>query len=135
MFETITTTLHIETCFSCGCIFGVAKDFASNRRRDHKLFYCPNGHSQYYPAKSAEDKLRDELQRERQQLDQVKANVRDLEMKTQQTRRRLYATKGSLTRFKNKVAAGKCPCCGKKFEDLHKHMADSHPTFVDAAKG
>lgn len=49
-FETVT-------CCSCGVEFGMTPEYQKFRRRDHKMFLCPNGHSQSYtePAEDPKD--------------------------------------------------------------------------------
>lgn len=41
-----------ETCIECGIAFTLPDVRQAELRRTHKLFYCPNGHGQYYPGKS-----------------------------------------------------------------------------------
>ncbi len=48
-------------CASCNLIFAVTRDFQRDRRNDHKEFYCPKGHFNYYPQKSDVEKLQDKL--------------------------------------------------------------------------
>jgi hypothetical protein len=59
------------TCHTCGVVFGLTDSVDAARREDHKTFYCPNGHSQYFPGKTEEEKLIEELRatlaRERRQ--------------------------------------------------------------------
>lgn len=39
-------------CRTCGAALILEKTFYEARRQDHKNFFCPNGHSQYYPQTS-----------------------------------------------------------------------------------
>lgn len=38
-------------------------------------------------------------------------------------------TKGKLTKTRNRIAKGVCPCCNRSFVNLGKHMAGQHPDF------
>ena len=38
-----------EECAECHMFFAVSQDFQDRRIKDHKGFFCPNGHSLYYP--------------------------------------------------------------------------------------
>jgi hypothetical protein len=39
----------LETCFSCGIEFLMTTGLFERRQKDHKTFWCPNGHQQFYP--------------------------------------------------------------------------------------
>jgi hypothetical protein len=43
------------------------------------------------------------------------------------TERRLRAQKGATTRAKKRAVAATCPCCGRSFSQLRRHMAAKHP--------
>jgi hypothetical protein len=43
-------------CASCNLTFAVTSYFHRARRNDHKVFYCPSGHHNYYPQKSDVEK-------------------------------------------------------------------------------
>lgn len=130
----LTTTFTQVTCYKCHILFAVPDRFNNDRRRDHEGFWCPAGHVQYYSGKSSEDKLRDELAREKHRLEQKEAAERRLlerlaseRQAHQGTVRRLNATRGVVTRHKNKISAGRCPCCSASFKDLQRHMQNRHP--------
>lgn len=86
----------IETCCheKCGITWAVPSDFHGERRYDHKLFYCPNGHPQHYPQQSKEEILKRELVCCRSSRD----NWRNTAQATERSRRTL---KGHVTRLKN----------------------------------
>ena len=58
----LSSEFEVETCCNCGTVFAVPKEYATRRKNDHKSFHCPNGHSQYYSAKSDKEKLQDQLE-------------------------------------------------------------------------
>jgi len=37
------------TCITCGVKFGMDTTYREKLRECHNTFYCPNGHSMYYP--------------------------------------------------------------------------------------
>ncbi len=53
----------MQTCITKGC--GISwfqpSGLDTQRRKDHLLFYCPNGHGQYYPELNSEEKLQNQL--------------------------------------------------------------------------
>lgn len=66
-------TLYSQTeglaCSDCGIYFSIPKQYEVKRREDHKTFYCPNGHGQYFPQKSDSDRVKE--------LESVVAHLRD----------------------------------------------------------
>lgn len=51
-------------CSECGIQWCAPVAWVQNRREDHKGFYCPNGHSQYFPGKTAQERRIAQLERE-----------------------------------------------------------------------
>jgi hypothetical protein len=122
--HTFTGTLTVTECGECGVTFGMTEEFIAARRSDHRGFYCPKGHSRYYPQKSEAEKLRDRLRSAQAQL----PHTQDQLQATEYQRR---AQKGQNTRLKNRIAAGVCPCCNRSFQDLRRHMAGQHPDYTN----
>jgi hypothetical protein len=120
--------METEVCCNCGITFGLPTDFQTNRRGDKKSFYCPNGHPQSY-TRSEADRLRDELARANQRLDQKKAEADEMRNQRDRAERRRLATKGVVTRIKNRTVRGVCPCCEATFPDLEIHMKEHHPDY------
>lgn len=50
--------------------------------------------------------------------------------RARQNERRLAATKGVVTRIKNRVGKGVCPCCKRTFPNLGAHMSEKHPDWA-----
>jgi hypothetical protein len=124
------TSVVITCCNTdCGISFAVPTWWERGKRENHSRFYCPNGHGQVFNAESDTEKLR----RERDRLAQRVAE-RDDEIKRQRelrqgTEKRLAAAKGVVTRFRNRIGNGVCPCCTRSFTNLRSHMATEHPEF------
>lgn len=116
------TLVSVGECTTCGVNWAIPADFMKQRRRDHQTFYCPNGHSQYYPQKSDVEDLKDKLAFARSQRDQARAEAAHNE-----NRRR--AEKAAKTKLQRRVAAGVCPCCKRTFQSLASHMKAKHPTY------
>jgi hypothetical protein len=121
----IVSDLQVTKCAECGCYFGVPNGFLNDRQQDKRAFYCPNGHELSYRQSEAE-KLRLERDRLQQLLAQKDDEIRDLE-----NRRR--AAVGQVTRLRNRVGHGVCPCCNRTFQNLGRHMANEHPDFAKEA--
>ena len=97
-------------------------------------FYCAYGHRAIFAEGETEA---DKLRRERDRLAQRVAE-RDDEIKRQREMRegvvrQLSATRGVVTRIKNRVGHGVCPCCNRSFGDLYRHMSTKHPGYAAEA--
>ena len=130
------TTLSSLTCANCHIEFAIPAQFMADRRLDHKDFFCPLGHINYYPGKSDVEKLRDQLAAEKHRAEQAQAlaehrrkRIEEEQEHARRIARRLSATQGVVTRHKKKIAAGRCPCCSVKFKDLATHMQTEHPNW------
>jgi hypothetical protein len=130
----VSVEMIYQTCITCGVLFGLPANLDAEFRKNHKNFYCPNGHEQHYSGKSEAEKLRDEKVRLQSQLDQSQARADSWRARQEETERSLRSTKGVVTRIKNRVASGKCVCCSRKFPDIGAHMKAEHPDWnADAA--
>lgn len=97
-------------------------------------FFCAYGHSQYFCIGESE---LEKMRRERDRLAQRCAE-RDDEIRRQRelregTERQLSATRGVVTRIRNRVGKGVCPCCNRTFSNLARHMIGEHPDFAAQA--
>jgi len=124
----------IIECCSCHMHFGVPPEFKQEKLdkrniQDQRTFYCPQGHAQWYAGETAEDKLRRENERLTQNRAFLEDQIRAEREKKDAARRQTRAFKGVITRTKNRVGAGVCPCCNRSFTSLARHMAAKHPKY------
>src|SRR3990167_9140447 len=108
-----------EACCNCGVLFAMTADFDKERRRDHKLFYCPSGHAQSFGENDTERELR----ATRECLESERGWSSRLSGRLAVAERSLSATRGVVTRQRNRAAAGLCPCCNRHFVAMERHMA------------
>lgn len=123
---TITAAIELvtETCCACGVLFAMAKDYRQKRLDDHDQFYCPNGHSQSYVGETQRERA-DRLEREAEAERRASRWWRE---QTEQTERRLSATRGVVTKLRKRAHAGVCPFgCRRHFTNLERHVASKHP--------
>lgn len=129
----IVADLTVTRCAECGCNFGVPGDFLECRRGDKRDFYCPNGHVMSY-----RESVADQLRRERDRLTQRLAEKDDEIARQRSIRetaeRQAAAARGQVTKIKNRVGHGVCPCCNRTFENLARHMASKHADYAIAAE-
>lgn len=124
----------IDTCITCGVIFSVPEAKYDHAQAEGGYFTCSNGHSQGWDKNGCE---RERLRRERDRLTQRLAQ-KDDEIKAQRelreaAERQAAAARGQVTKIKNRVGHGVCPCCNRTFENLARHINSKHPTFVAEA--
>lgn len=122
---TFTSRLVVEECCSCGVIFGLPDDLRDQLlARRGTPFYCPNGHKQWYTGKSEAEKLRAQLANEKDRTEYWREEHG-------RERRSHSATKGQLTKARNRIGKGVCPCCNRSFPALAEHMRTEHPEFSE----
>lgn len=102
------------------------------RQREEGTFYCPYGHAQHFVSgETPEQKLRRERDRLAQQIAERDDAVRQQARRADQAERRLSATRGVVTRIRNRVGRGVCPCCSRSFSNLANHMQTKHPDYAE----
>lgn len=139
--ESVITKFHPVTCCKCSCTFAI-DDTLNDRSRVWKKqsIYCPScGTSQGWSGETPDQKVRRKLEAE---IAKVKRSKEFLEASESAARARadhaersLSATKGVVTRMKNRVSKGICPCCNRSFENLKRHMQKKHPEFAGVSEG
>ena len=93
-------------------------------------FFCAYGHKQHFVADETEvDKLRRERDSLKQQLAHKDDAIASIGRARDHAERRAAAARGQVTRIKNRIGAGVCPCCNRTFKALAAHMASEHPTY------
>lgn len=123
--------INVGSCLRCKCKIFLPEDLYRAAKNSSRIsFFCAYGHAQHFVEGETEEQ---KLRRERDQLTQRLA-YKDDEIARQrrireETERRLSATRGVVTRIKNRVGAGVCPCCTRTFANLQRHMASQHPAF------
>ncbi len=119
-------TLVGATCWKCGVVYGLNKTFKENRRLDLKRFYCPNGHGAVF-GESDLDIAKRETEQQRQNAEMAWQRFRDERATHDGTKRSLAATKGVVTKQRNRAGAGLCLFCNRHFVHLAKHVVCKHP--------
>jgi uncharacterized Zn finger protein (UPF0148 family) len=90
-----------ETCFKCGVVFAIPDILQAELRMTHGTFYCPNGHGQYFPAKSDLEKANEEIARLKSNW-KIRDRLLDAAKKDNLTLgRQIAALRAVITRFKN----------------------------------
>lgn len=116
--------LETWSCGECGIRMAVASSALEGRRKSGADFYCFNGHCRVF-RKTTEDKLREDLERERQVRESAVARALTAESHLGQV------TKAH-QKMRTRVMNGVCPCCNRSFGNLREHMKTEHPDFGEA---
>lgn len=122
---------EIIQCANCGISFGLTKDYIRRRREDGEGFHCPSGHSNTYAGKTEVDRLKRELESERKLKEWAQQDATKARERATHQERRANTFKGHLTRTKNRIAGGVCPCCNRTFQNLANHMKHQHPSYAE----
>lgn len=130
----VGVTMETLTCSheGCGITFAAPQQWVTKRRNDHETWYCPNGHTMWFPGKSEAEKLRDQLARQVARTDQERAEADRQRRLREHAELSARAMKGQVTKIKNRVGNGVCPCCNRTFADLQRHMETKHPSYRKA---
>lgn len=111
---------------ACGHTFALRAADERQLRESHRTFYCPIcGAKLHWPQLSDKEKLERQVKLLTQERDRARGRAKH-------ERASKNAVKGHLTRTKNRVANGVCPCCNRTFKDLARHMAGQHPDYAHA---
>src|SRR5215813_5831279 len=117
-----STALEGLECGTCGISFAVPTCWLEERRdrgAHEGRFYCPNGHCRVFRES--------ELDRVRRDLARAKEAAAWHEHRAQEKDRQLVATRGQLTKMRNRIERGVCPDCKRSFTNLRRHMETKHP--------
>ncbi len=129
MTITLRVTLTERQCPTCWIWYAVDDAVLSGHDVRGTSWYCPNGHGVHFTksklqqAQERADKAERAAAREAQRAANLADDLR-LETITH------AATKGQLTKLKNRVGNGVCPCCNRTFVNLQRHMGTQHPGYA-----
>ena len=129
----VTLAIERVDCANCGLTFGVSAEFIRKRRDDHVGFWCPNGHSNYYPQQNETERLREQLAQTERINAAITADLQSVcaERDHHWTERKKVNTR--MRHLKERVKHGVCPCCHRTFKQLARHITSKHPHFAASA--
>lgn len=133
MAKTLTyeSTLVVTSCW-CGIGLAIPQDLYDAAHIRQTSIYCPVGHTFVYGNTEIEQ-LKAELESKRTTIKQWANDYQRVYQEKQSVERSLSATKAVVTRTKNRLMRGVCPCCNRSFEQLARHMAHKHPDYTNEA--
>lgn len=111
----------LRTCCTCQIPFMIPSyHYDRLRATPGETFYCPNGHGMHYAGKSETQKLREQLELEREkhnrEVDSLQNSIMDRIVERNEARNKL-----------KRIEKGVCPCCNRTFANVARHMQNKHP--------
>lgn len=124
---TIAVGLVAQTCCNCSVAFGLSEEMYAERKRDRRIFWCPNGHQQHFIGETEAQRLRRELEVERANTTYYRETLDQEVQRHRSTKRNLTRTRNERDRIKALIANGVCPFgCKRHFANVARHMATKH---------
>lgn len=122
-------------CWKCKCQILLPDELFHAAKASSKIeIFCGYGHSGVFRDGPTEaDKLRQERDRLAQRIAERDDEVKRQRERAEAAERRSAAARGQVTKIKNRVGNGVCPCCNRTFDNLARHMHSQHPTFTAEA--
>jgi hypothetical protein len=118
-------------CSNCGVTFAITNDYEQRRREDKRSFYCPNGHTQFYPGETGKEReireLKEKLRLEESRRANAESSRKWAEQAAQGARIAAGKAKAAKNRLLHRVNCGVCPHCKRTFKQLAAHMKTKHP--------
>lgn len=131
-------TINIDSAYcgadGCDALVIMPATMMQEFRDNHNRWYCYRGHPRCFLGESEEEKLKDQLAAKEKQLQREikrKEWAQQAEKKAEYQRR---AAKGLLTKARNRIKNGVCPCCNRTFKNLARHMEGQHPAWGQEEK-
>jgi hypothetical protein len=128
--ETFTHTgkMVVTECPACFVLHAIPRRMHDERLEEGGSIWCPNGHSWHF-TESENAALKKKLRSAQQARDAASAQATHEYDQRKAAERQAAAYKGQVTRIRNRVGNGVCPCCNRSFVNLQRHMSGRHPDF------
>lgn len=124
------TDLTEIQCGTCGVWHALPTKMHETCIEEGGFWHCPNGHLRgYSEGKKEREAVRRERDLLKQRVAQKDDEIKSLREQRQAAERQVAASKGQVTKLRNRAGAGVCPCCTRTFRQLTLHMKNKHPTF------
>jgi|ERR1700722_359812 uncharacterized Zn finger protein (UPF0148 family) len=115
------------TCSECCVSFAITSDHKVRLKRSRRTFYCPNGHSQFYPGETDAEKVRKEMQEKLDEANRLTEWQRSQRLTAEKA---AAAAKKKLKAQTARINAGVCPHCHRTFRQLAAHMKSKHSEVI-----
>jgi hypothetical protein len=129
-----STSLTEIQCGQCGGVYALAENYRREKQQQGGFWNCPYCRCSWGYGEGENARLKKQLAQEKHNAEQTQARLRqEAEFAANRAsiaERRRAAMKGQVTRIKNRVGKGVCPCCRRHFVNLQRHMQGQHPDWA-----
>jgi hypothetical protein len=132
------TDLTVVECSTCHVTYAIPTSFYNSAlrwrgdRADGRgwKICCPFGHTWWYIGESEEERLERQLQCQRDRAGLLAAERDQAQASARAQRGAATRARNERDRIRRRMANGVCPCCGRTFKQVARHMRSQHPDFV-----
>lgn len=127
--------IDVGKCWKCKTDMWIPDELYRAAKASSAIaIHCGYGHAGYFrDGPTDADILRQERDRLKQSLAEKDDEIERQRNMRERAERQTSAARGQVTKIKNRVGHGVCPCCNRTFENLARHMDQKHPTFTKEA--
>lgn len=121
----VAVRLETVTCAGCGTTYAIPAYLYRRYNEEGETIRCPNTACPWGGMRRTESemqKLRAQLDADRKRLDFEKNGRVAAE-------ERARKAEASIDRLRKRAKNGVCPCCGRTFAVLARHMKTKHPEY------
>lgn len=122
------TTIH---CGKCGGIYAIAKKYRRHKYERGGFWNCPYCQCSWGYGDSEIKNVKEQLAAKERELESERKRKEWAQQDARIAERRRRALKAVITKTKNRIGHGVCPCCRRNFDNLRRHMATKHPAYKE----
>lgn len=128
--------MEVHDCPSCGMPYAAPAYFFERVQNgeEKSQWYCPRGHSIVFRENKV-DTLKKQLEAANRSTEFERRLRERVQGERDHAKAQARGFKGALTKTKNRISKGVCPCCNRTFENLARHMHNQHPEYVGEGAG
>lgn len=78
MLNTLNREYKNIECYTCDIVFAVNNEYYKMLVKEHKSFYCPNGHSQHFISKTEAQILNERLENKNSEIRELNREITGL---------------------------------------------------------
>lgn len=127
---TVQVPLTVVQCGPCGGVYAINNDYHREKLEKGGYWTCPYCKCGWGFGESEVTRLRNQLAKEKHNVEQARARADDMRQQRDAMDMRRRAMKGQVTKIRNRVGKGVCPCCNRTFTNLQRHMTNQHPEWA-----
>lgn len=129
---TLPVVLTTIDCGRCGGTYAINERYREKQAETGGSWTCPYCKTGWgYSGIGENDRLKREVQQERQKRDQAEAAAKEAQRLAMIAQAHEQKAKKETKRLKTRASAGVCPCCKRQFQNMKRHMETKHPELLE----